>query len=302
MLSSIPPPPADPRATPAASSDVGIIGAERRFQTSFAYYVMALFAIISAEAGTVYGALFVIGCTELVMSLWRPTPRAAYTTTLAPRWEGPVRALRLYLVARQFLSYAWGFVIVTVVAGFFIVVARPRSLGISNLVVVAIFAAYYGSRPLWYGAAQARVGKALRGVNRQYSQGAQVRLAGDGIDILQPIGVINGVRRDLSWHVGFAEIDELRTMGALEAQAYWQSMEMYDPTLGVRAPYELEQFVTGKLARPSIYGGLWTGVHLLVRGPSLLYQIPNADQSGPAAISAWQEWRSHASRGGNLHG
>ena len=93
-------------------------------------------------------------------------------------------------------------------------------------------------------------------------------------------------------HVTFAEIDELRMMDAMNAQAYWQTMREYDPTLSTRMASELYQCLMGQLPRPSIYENISDGEHLLIRSPSVLYLIAWADESGPPAIAAWQAWRA----------
>ena len=92
--------------------------------------------------------------------------------------------------------------------------------------------------------------------------------------------------------VGFAELDEIRSMDGLTAQAYWGSMGQYDPTISIRMEYELFHFMADQKARPSILGLIGFGTHLLLRGPTLLYLIGNADPFAVDALTAWQAWRA----------
>jgi hypothetical protein len=126
------------------------------------------------------------------------------------------------------------------------------------------------------------------------SKGAtSVLIGADGLDIVQNGISIGGPRRGpRAFHVTFAEIDELRMMDAMNAQAYWQTMKEYDPTLSTRMASELYQCLKGQLPRPSIYENISDGEHLLIRSPSVLYLIAWADESGPPAIAAWQAWRA----------
>lgn len=302
MLSSLPPPPpgAAPAAPPtsglAADLDIRLIGAERRTQTWLVLYVAALFGIVMIEAGTVLGALFIIGIGELVMSLWRATPKlpaTSYSGSIGSEWQTPMRGLRLYLIIREFGTLAWGFLLATIFLGFFIIVARPASIGASNFIVFGLLVGYFGTRPLWYPAAKKQLGQLLKPVKKELAaSGPQVRLVGDGIDVYQPVMQINGPQRGWLWHVAFQEIDELRALAALDAIAYWGTMEAYNPMLKLRAANELIQYMTGAIPRPSIYQYTAAGLHLLVRGPSVLYLLAYQDESGPAAITAWQQWRS----------
>jgi len=293
-------------------ADVRLIRAENRVQRWFLYYVLAFFGVVAALTGAAAVALFVIAVGELIMSLWRPMPKLAAPSYTAPgassSWGTPIRVLRLYLLIREFGSLAWGFVLLTAFLGVFVVLLHPTSLGASNLVVIGMFVLYFGTRPLWYAPARRLLGRMFKGVKTDLARGGpQVRLVGDGIDVIQPVIVLNGPRGNWLWHVAFAEIDEMRTLWALDAQAYWGSMTAYDPSLGLRAAYELNQYLLGKTPRPTIYQYLAAGLHLLVRGPSVLYLLAYADQTGPAAISAWEQWRAaqapaQASSAGNLQG
>jgi hypothetical protein len=312
MLSSVPPPPPGTAVELSpAPADMGLIRAENRVQRWFLYYVLAFFGVVAALTGAASVALFVIAVGELVTSLWRPMPKLAaprYAAPGAASWETPIRILRLYLLIREFGSLVWGFVLLTVFLGVFVALLHPTSLGASSLVVVGMFVVYFGTRPLWYAPARRLLGRLFKGVKTDLSKGGpQVRIAGDGIDVFQPVVVLNGPRGNWLWHVAFSEIDELRMLGAMDAQAYWRSIAAYDPSLVFRAAYELNQYLLGKTPRPAIYQYLAAGAHLLVRGPSVLYLLAYADDTGPPAISAWAQWRAaqppaQASSAGNLHG
>lgn len=298
MQSSVPPPPPPGTPTGLASepSDIQLIRAEARIRIWFAYYFMAFFGVISVLGGIWFAALFVIACIELVRTLWRPTPKlfaTSYNTDIAPQWQSPMRVLRLSFLARDFAGVAWGFVVTTVLIVFVLIVMWPTSFGLSNLIVLGLFAAYFGGRPVWYPAAKRWLGPTFKGVKKELAKGGpQVRLVGDGIDVYQPVHVWSGPPQNWLWHVAFAEISELRTLGAMDAQAYWGSLGTYDPSLQVRAGKELYQYMVGKTPRPAIYQYMAAGLHLLVRGPNVLYLLAYADESGPAAVSAWERWRA----------
>ncbi|HEX7264724.1 MAG TPA: hypothetical protein VF383_11155, partial [Candidatus Dormibacteraeota bacterium] len=92
--------------------------------------------------------------------------------------------------------------------------------------------------------------------------------------------------------VGFTELNEVRMMDGLTAQAYWGTMAQYDPTIVYRMEWELLRFVADQKARPSILGLIALGTHLLLRGPTVLYLIGNADPFAQEALTAWQTWRA----------
>jgi hypothetical protein len=270
-----------------------------------------LFGVMSVLTGLLLLAIFVIGCSEYGMTLWRPTPKlpaTSYNTPIGSQWQGPIRAVRLALLARESASYAWGFIITTILLVLVTIILWPRSFGLSNLIVLALFAGYLGTRPLWYRVAKRLLGQAFKGVKKELAKGGpKVRLAGDGIDVFQPVHVWNGPPQNWLWHVPFAEIDELMTLAPLDAQAYWESMVTIDPSLVARAAWELNQYILGKTPRPAIYQYMAAGLHLLVHGPNVLYVLAYADETGPPAVSAWEQWRAAhtaalASSAGNLHG
>jgi hypothetical protein len=147
---------------------------------------------------------------------------------------------------------------------------------------------------VWYRPLRALLDQSLKGVKKEMSKGAaSVIIGADGLDIVQPVTTIGGPPREpWDFHVDFAEIDELRMLGAMDAQAYWQTMQTYDPTLIARQAFELYQYLQGKLPRPSIYQNISAGQHLLIRSPSVLYLLAWEDESGPLAIAAWQAWRA----------
>src|SRR6266436_3792911 len=115
----------------------------------------------------------------------------------------------------------------------------------------------------------------------------------DGVDIdLRPPTIGPAPQRNYRFAVGFAELDEVRMMDGLTAQGYMASMAQYDPSFGVRTEWELLRFLTDQKFRPSLLPCWGIGPQLLLRSSSLLYMVGNADQFGPAAIAAWQDWRA----------
>jgi len=81
-------------------------------------------------------------------------------------------------------------------------------------------------------------------------------------------------------------------MDGLTAQGYVGAMEQHDPTLGPRMEWELMRFMTDQAARPSILAIWGVGTHILMRGATVWYLVGNADATGPAAVAAWDAWRS----------
>jgi hypothetical protein len=209
-------------------------------------------------------------------------------------WQTQIRLLRGYELVSGCSSAVAVSLIATVLFGAVFIGGSPWKLGQANYVVGAVVALWLLTRPLWYRPLRALVDQLLKGVKKEMSKGATSVLVGaDGLDIVRNVIRIGGPpRRPWDFHVTFAEIDELRMMDAMNAQAYWRTMQKYDPTLSARMASELYQCVKGELPRPSIYENISDGEHLLIRSPSVLYLIAWADESGPPAIAAWQAWRA----------
>jgi hypothetical protein len=189
-------------------------------------------------------------------------------------------------------------VVVTALYGFAIVVMRPKSFEMSNWVVLAVIAVWLITRWLWAPPLYRAIAKSLKGVGKELAHGGPaVQIGPDGFDIDFKAQQLGGgpPAHPFLFHLPFADLDEVRTMDSNDAQAYWQSMEQYDPTLVARAAWELFQVAQGKLPRPSIFQQLGAGTHLLMRGPTLLYLFGWLDDpTGPAAVAAWQQWRTAA--------
>jgi hypothetical protein len=277
---------------------MGLISAERRMNLLLGFYFIALFMVVVTLAGSVEGALFLIVVCELLFTLWRPTPTLgpeSYQPPIPASWQTPVRLLMGYQIISGCWNLVWGGLVSTVVFGIIIVAMKPSSFETRNWTVVAVIAVWLITRWVWAPPLYRAIGRRLKGVGKELAGGGpDVRIGADGFDIdfhVQQIG--GGPRvRPFLFHVPFADLDEVRTIDANNAQAYWQSMEQYDPTLTTRGSWELYQFTTGKLARPSIYQQLGMGTNLLMRGPTLLYLFGVFDETGPAAAAAWQQSRS----------
>ena len=286
---------------PASALDMEAVSINRRLTRWFAYYVIATWGVLAISTGLVVIALFVIGVTELLRLSWRrtPPPPESYADPVPPGWQAPITALRWYLLLRNVAGLAVGVVVISAFMAFFIVVSRPNHLGPWNLVVVILFGVWLLTRPLWFPALARAVQRPLQDVGKevQTMAGARLSLAGDGIDVALPVNYLGNPRVRQSWvfHVAFSEIDELRMFGAMEAQAYGDSLGQYDPTIAIRASAELFRYANGQIARPTIYLGPGVGPNLLIRGPNLLYVVGLADDSGPAAVAAWQAWRAATS-------
>jgi hypothetical protein len=121
---------------------------------------------------------------------------------------------------------------------------------------------------------------------------ATVHVAADGVEVDMRPAFVRRAPESYRFWVGFAELDEVRVMDGLTAMGYWGAMAEYDPTIGIRMEFELLHFVADQKARPSILGLIAIGTHLLMRGPTLLYLIGNADPFAVVALTAWQTWRA----------
>jgi hypothetical protein len=264
----------------------------------FGFYFIALFMVVMTLAGSVEGAVFLIVVCELIFALWRPTPRLgpdSYQPPMPAGWQTPVRLLMGYQIISGCWSLVWGGLVSTVVFGIIIVAMKPSSFEARNWTVVAVIAVWLITRWVWAPPLYRAIARQIKGVGKELMHGGPtVTIGADGFDIdfhAQQIG--GGPRmRPFVFHLPFADLDEVRTMGANDAQAYWESMGQYDPTLGVRAAWELNQFLTNKLPRPSIFYQLGVGTCLLMRGPTLLYLFSVFDESGPAVVAAWQQSRT----------
>jgi hypothetical protein len=277
---------------------MGLISAERRMNLVFGFYVIALFLLVDVFAGSVAGLLLLVVMAEILFTLWRPTPKLGPTSYQPPMpagWEMPVRLLRGYELVSGCWSLVVGFVVVTAFFGFVLFVMRPKSFGTGNWVVLAVIAIWLITRWVWAPPLYRAIARQIKGVGKELAQGGPtVTIGADGFDIDFKVQRIGGgaPRRPWVFHLAFAELDEVRTLDSNDAQAYWQSMEQYDPTLLARAAYELYRTAQGQIARPSIYQQLGVGNHLLMRGPTVLYLFGVFDETGPAVVAAWQQWRT----------
>jgi hypothetical protein len=277
---------------------MGLISAERRMQLVFGFYFIALFMVVMTLAGSVEGAIFLIVVCELIFALWRPTPKLGRDSYLPPipgSWQTPVRLLMGYQIISGCWSLLWGGLVSTVVFGIIIVAMKPSSFEARNWTVLAVIAVWLITRWVWAPPISRAIAKQIKGATKELDQSApDLRIGPDSFDLDFKIRQIGGGprARPFLFRVPFTDLDEVRTMDSHDAQAYWQSMEEYEPTLTARAASEMFQFMIGKLARPSIYqmSGDWT--NLLMRGPALLYLFGVVAESGPAAVAAWQQWRT----------
>src|SRR4029077_9910645 len=116
-----------------------------------------------------------------------------------------------------------------------------------------------------------------------------IRVGRDGIDIdLNVPNLRFAPKHGWVFSVGFAELNEVRTLSAADAQAQLDAMLQRDASLSARMGTDLNAFIAGQLPRPSFFQYQATRTHLMVRGPAVLYVVGDADQTGPAAVAAWQ--------------
>lgn len=272
-----------------------LIGFYERVMQIFGFYVVALFSVFAFLVGSVYTALFMIVVAEL-MSNWRPMPKLgpeSYNDPTPAGWQTPMRALTLYFVIKDLWALPFMAIFVTVLLGAIFVSLTPLTFGLANFVVAGLIAGWLLTRPLWSPKLKKFVAQQFQGVQKQMAKAMPtVSVDADGINFDTKTRVLGrGSQRSFVIHVSFAEIEEARTMDSNTAQAYWQSMMEYDPSLNDRAGLEMVRYIKGELPRPSIYESLGVATHLLVRAPTLLYLTGGAE-SGPAAVTAWQAWQA----------
>ena len=274
-----------------------IVGANWRARHLVAYYLVALFTIASVLGPSLEMALSMIVFAEILAFFWPGTPTIG-PASIPSRWRLPLRVVLWY----DLISSCWSMAVIGVIGtGVFAIVfvdmgwhaLRAGGLGPGSLVVAGVIAVWLLTRWLWAPPLGNWLRRSLQDYEKGRSQYAPwVSVGPDGIYVELRIKTIGGPQRRWVFHVTFDEIQEARTLGAPDAQAYWDSMCQYDPTLAVRAGLEMFSYLKGDMARPSIFQDLTVGRHLLVRSPTVLYLIGRADQTAPPAVAAWQEWRA----------
>ncbi len=281
----------------STGSGLAAVGAERRLAIWFARYVIALIALVLFFAGDVPYLLLLIVLSEVLFLWLRPRPQLSASTYRPPapdQWQTPIAVLRWASLITSVWDIVKGCVLLTIAAAIAIVVlvviGWHHGLGVSNFAVLALFGLWLLTRPLWI----APLTRALRvEATRQLAPHmATLHVGIDSVEVDMRPAFIRRAPESYRFLVGFAELDEIRSMDGLTAQAYWGSMGQYDPTISIRMEYELFHFMADQKARPSILGLIGFGTHLLLRGPTLLYLIGNADPFAVDALTAWQAWRA----------
>ena len=284
---------------PTTGLGLTAVGAERRLSIWFAIYVIAVCSVVFFAAGLLPETVLLIVISEVVFVTLRPRPSFNESTFRPPApegWQTPIAALRwaaLFNSAWAIVSAAVTITIVAIVVIVIVVVfafQTHHGLGVPNFAVLLLIAAWLSTRWLWIGPLR----KVLKvEATKQLSPYlATLHVGADGVEFDMRPAFVRRAPETYRFWVAFAELDEVRLMDGLTAQGYWGAMAQYDPTLGIRMEWELLHFMTDQRARPSIIGFLGFGTHLLVRGPTLMYLIGNADPFGPAAVAAWEAWRA----------
>jgi hypothetical protein len=278
-------------------SGLAAVGAERHLAIWFARYAIALIALVLFVAGDYLVTLLLIVLSEFLFLSLRPKPKFGASTFRPPapdQWQTPITVLRwtslissVWAIVTGALALTIASVIVIVIL---VVIGWGHGLGASNFAVLALVGLWLLTRPLWI----ARLRRALRvEATKQFAPYmATLHVGTDSFVVDMRPAFIVRAPESYWFSVGFAELDEVRIMDGLTAQSYWGVMGQYDPTLTVRMEWELLHFVADQKARPSILGLLGFGTHLLMRGPTMLYLIGNADPFAVDALTAWQAWRA----------
>lgn len=287
----------------SANTDIQAIATARRLTHWAAYYVIGLLSVVVFLLGDLGYAILLILVTEVVAFFWRPTPRlgpSSYSAPTPAAWQTPIRAVRWF----EILSGCWatagaallatvGFVIFVIV--FIVLIAsRHLSLGLLNVAVAVLIAGWLLTRPLWRPALMQSLGQSSQGLRRTLSQWAPaVYVTADGFDVDFKTLIVGLVgRRHRLAHIAFTELDDVRTLAWIDAEAYAQALTTSDATLWPRMVWEFGRFMQGKLPRPSVFIEPSIGAHLLLHGPTLLYLIGQGDAWAPGAVAAWEAWRA----------
>jgi hypothetical protein len=280
-----------------AGSGLAAVGAERRLAIWFARYAIALIALVLFLAGDVMFALLLIVLSEVLFLSLRPRPKFAASTYRPPapdQWQTPIAVLRWTSLISNVWAIVTGALVFTIaiviVIAVLVLIGWHHGLGASNFAVLALFGLWMLTRPLWI--APLRRALKVEATRQLAPHMATLHVGTDGVEVDMRPAFILRAPESYRFSVGFAELDEVRIMDGLTSQAYWGSMGQYDPTIGIRMEWELLHFVADQKARPSILGLLGFGTHLLLRGPTLLYLIGNADPFAVDALTAWQAWHA----------
>ena len=273
------------------------MGAERRLSIWFARYAIALVALVLFVAGSVLFALLLIVFSEFLFITLRPKPKLSASTFRPPapdQWQTPIAVLRWASLIGSVWEIVKGALVVTIAMIIaivvLIVIGWHHGLGASNFAVLALFGVWLLTRPLWI--APLRRALKVEATRQVAPYMATLHVGSDGVEVdMRPAFIVRAPESYRFW-VGFAELDEVRIMDGLTAQGYWGAMGQYDPTIVFRMEWELFHFVADQKARPSILGLIAIGTHLLLRGPTMLYLIGNADPFAVDALTAWQAWRA----------
>jgi hypothetical protein len=273
------------------------VGVERHLTIWFVRYTIAVVALALFIVGDILFALLLIALSEFVFITLRPRPKFDASTYRPPapdQWQTPITVLRWGSLINSVWSIVTGAVILTIAMMIaivvLIVIVWHHGLGASNFSVLALFGVWLLTRSLWI--APLRRALSVEGTKQVAPYMATLHVGADGVEVDMRPAFIRRAPESYRFWVGFAELDEVRIMDGLTAQGYWGAMGQYDPTIVLRMEWELLHFVADQKARPSILGLIAIGTHLLLRGPTLLYLIGNADPFAVDALTAWQAWRA----------
>lgn len=285
------------------NSDLQTIGAQRRFNLWAGYYCIALLSVFAFLIGDLGTALVMIVVAETIAFFWRPTPQlgqSSYSGPTPAAWQTPIRVFRWSGIVYGFWTAASAVVVVTIVFVIFfavlivLIALRRYSLGAGNYAVAVLMGGWLLTRPAWVPPLRKALGQSTQGLRSELSPWAPaVYVSSDGYDVDFKTLIVGLVgKRHRLVHIGFPELDEVRILAWNDAAAYAESLTTYDATLTPRMVWEFSRFVQGNLPRPSVFLYSSFGMHLLLHGPSLLYLIGAGDAWAPAALAAWDAWRS----------
>ncbi|HEX2646872.1 MAG TPA: hypothetical protein VHO95_06565 [Candidatus Dormibacteraeota bacterium] len=281
-----------------SGASLALVGAERRLLLWFVIYAAAVVGLFTVAFGDLVFAVGLIVLTELIFMTIRPQPNFGASTYRPPApdgWQLPITALRWAWLAENAWAIASGAVVLSITALISIVIlgvmAWNHELGVGNLMVLVLYGAWLSTRRLWVAPLRQALKREVASQFGRYLATVYVGTEGVTIDLRHSM-IQRSPERSYRFTVNYAELDEVRMMDGLTAQGYLASMAQYDPTFTVRTEWEFARFSLDQRTRPTVVAMSGVGAQLLLRSPTLFYMVGNADQFGPAAVAAWQTWRT----------
>ncbi|HEX7265336.1 MAG TPA: hypothetical protein VF383_14265, partial [Candidatus Dormibacteraeota bacterium] len=228
----------------ATGAGLAAVGAERRLAIWFARYVIALVALVLFVTGDLLFTVLLIALSEFLFLSLRPRPKFDASTYRPPapdQWQTPITVLRWGSLINSVWTIVTAALVLTIVAVIVIVIAVVigwrRGLGAGNFAVVVLLGVWLLTRPFWI--APLRRALKMEATRQLAPHMATLHVGADGVEFDMRPAFIRRAPESYRFWVGFTELNEVRMMDGLTAQAYWGTMAQYDPTIVYRMEWEL---------------------------------------------------------------